>query len=327
MTTNSPPRCSNSMMTSATSAGSFVGAEIILLDAGNFPGFSNYLNETWTFTGTTSNWTDQSTALVNANGPLPGRVGGVMAFDGTNVMMYGGQGTTGVPLNDTWVWSGTTWTQKTGPGLALAGPYVRMNAEACNLTNVGGGHAGVVMFSGQNLLANLVETWAWDGVAQTWAQVSVTNGVGPAGRTGHCFASNGTTAVLFGGQGTNQQFNDTWTYTTASGWAQAAIVGTSPSVRSNACMTYNTATSQWVMFGGENEYGYLDETWVLNAGATAWTQVTAGNGVGPAGRINAMMAYDAVTLAQTVMFGGQTATAGYAVNETWAFNGTVWTQL
>jgi hypothetical protein len=303
------------------------GKQVVLLDSGNFPGFSNFLNETWTFSGT--DWTNQSAGLVNSAGPLPGRINGAMAFDGTNVMLFGGQGaenSVGV-LNDTWVWSGTAWTQKTGVGFALTGPSNRFGAEAAYLSTIGTG--GVMMFGGTNLLYNLLETWLWDGTAQTWTLLSVANGSSPNARTGHCMASNGTKAILFGGSGTNSQFNDTWSFTMAGGgtWTKLAVT-TPPSIRSGACMAYDIANSQWVMFGGMNEYNYLVETWVLNTGATAWTQVSVPAGTGPSGRVGAQMAYDAGS-STVVMFGGLAASDSYASDGTWSFNGgtLAWTKL
>jgi len=325
MTIHTPPQCVNSVMAAAPTA----TARVVLLDAGSFGGFSSYLNETWTFTGT--DWTDKSTGTINSNGPLPTRQNACMCFDGYNTMMFGGQGGSSAAgiLDDTWVWSSnTTWTQYTGPGFALAGPFGRMGAEAAYLTSIGGG-GGAVMFGGQNLLSNLLETWIWDGGLKIWTLLSIANGSSPNARVGHCFTSNNsTTAVLFGGQGTNQQFNDTWTFTYSGGvgtWTQK-FPTTVPSVRSNACMAYTGSGGVLVMFGGENEYGYLDETWTYTIGTNTWTQVVFANGVGPSGRIGATMALDA-TSGNVIMFGGQTATAGYAVNETWSFNGTVWSQL
>jgi hypothetical protein len=331
MTINSPPQCKNSTMSAYPGSS---GKEIVLLDAGNYAGQSSYLNETWTFTGTTANWTDQSSTAFNANGPLPGRNNACMSYDGTNVTLFGGQGgssTTGV-LEDTWTWNGSVWTQLTGPGLALVGPFGRYNMEAAFL-NGAGAAAGLLMFGGENLLYPLLETWFWSGSAQTWTQISVANGTGPAARIGHVMAGSSAspgTVVMFGGQGTNSQFNDTWSYTAAGGWSLVTPTSGSPSVRSNACMAYDIANARWVMFGGQNEYNYLNETWAFtltSATSGTWTQISEGNGVGPSGRIDAMMAYDATTLAAPIMFGGQTATAGYAINETWSLTGSTWTQL
>lgn len=321
MTTHTPPQCANSVM--SADPGAAASLKVVLLDAASYPGQSSYLNETWVFTGT--DWTDTSTALVNSNSPLPGRNNACMAYDGTNVVLFGGQGGSAVVgvLADTWVWSsaGQTWSQS-APATSPSGRF------GAAMTNLNG--TGAMMFGGTNLLFNLLETWTWNGT--TWSLVSVANGAGPAARTGHVMAGDagGTgTVMMFGGQGTNQQFNDTWSYTTAGGWSLVTPTTTAPSVRSGACMAYDTAGSRWVMFGGSNEYGYLDETWTFTlASATSgtWTKVAVANGAGPAGRIGAQMAYDSQSGLVT-MFGGQTATAGYPSNETWQLSGTTWVQL
>ncbi len=326
MTTNTPLRCANSVMSAFPGSS---GKQVVLLNSGNYPGFSNFLNETWTFNGSgTPNWTDQSVSLINSTGPLPGRINATMAYDGYNVMMFGGQGaenSVGV-LNDTWIWSGTAWTQKGGVGLPLASPFGRFGMQSAHLNTIGGG-GGVVMFGGENLVYNLLETWIWDGGLQTWTQLTVANGAGPAARTGHVMASDGTNVVMFGGQGTNQQFNDTWVYTTSSGWTKLSPA-TSPSVRSGAVLAYDSTNSKFVLFGGHNEYNYLDETWTFTIGSGTWTQVTVANGVGPSGRIGAQMAFDAAG-ATTIMFGGYSASDSYASDSTWSFDGSAltWTKL
>lgn len=330
MTITNPLRCSKSVMVSN-------GTNITLLDTGNYPSYSNFLNQTWTWSGSgaAANWTNTSATLVNSNGPLPGRINQSMAYDGYNVMLYGGQtasSTSGV-YQDTWVWNGTVWTQVGGIGFALNAPYGRYNAQAAFLA--GSGSNKSLLFGGEEVGQLLNETWLWTGTATpattgTWTQIAVPNGTGPAGRTNHCLAGSTTapgTVLLFGGQGTNSQFNDTWTYTAAAGWTQI-FPTTSPSIRSGASMCYDVANSQWVMFGGSNEYNFLVETWVYKAGV--WTQVSVPNGTGPSGRLFAQMAYD-VTNSQSILYGGITATAQYPSNQTWALSGTgtalTWTLL
>jgi hypothetical protein len=297
------------------SAASTSGAKVVLLNTGNYPAFSNYLNETWIFTGT--DWTDLSSTLIDPNGPLPCRTDAVMAFDGYNTILYGGRGASSLVgvLEDTWVWNGTAWTLLS----PATTPFGRCKAEACGLGN------SVVMFGGA--LANgqlLAETWVWDGYHQTWAQVTSTNSATtwPAARIGHCMASNGTTVVLFGGKGYNSQYNSTWTYTAVGGWTKLSPT-TSPSVRSEACMAYDSTNNIWVLFGGQNANSYLDETWTFDG--SNWTQVT---GTMPSGRIGAEMAFD-VTSHKTILFGGINATTNDPANDTWSFNGAtgIWTQL
>jgi hypothetical protein len=262
---------------------------------------------------------------------VPGRNDEVMAFDGTNVMLYGGFApfNTSGPLQDTWVWNGSTWTQLGGPtppGPSLSPqPFGRWSAAAAYI-----GNHQVVMFGGTNNLYQLLETWLWNGSTQTWSQVVVPNGGSPNARIGHMMAGNGAvsnTALLFGGQGTNSQFNDTWTYTVAGGWVKLSPA-TSPSVRSNANLVYDSVNNIWVMFGGKNEYNYLDETWVWNG--TTWSLAISGaqNGQGPAGRIGAQMAFDA-TSGKTILFGGISAGTNYPSLDTWSFSGSTlsWTKL
>jgi hypothetical protein len=311
MTTHTPLRCANSVM--AADPGASAGSRVVLLDTGNYPSFSSFLNETWTFSGT--DWTDTSATLVNANGPLPGRTDMVMSYDGYNVMMFGGKtgSSTGGALEDTWLWSGTAWTQAT----PATSPFARWNASCAYLVGT-----GVVMFGGENTLNRLLETWVWDGYHQTWSLLSFANGASPNARTGHVMASSGSTVLLFGGEGDNSQFNDTWTFT-GGVWTQLTPA-TSPSVRSGACMAYDSVNSLYVLFGGSNEYDYATATWTFNG--TTWTKQAPATS--PAGRKGAQMCFDSQS-GTTIMFGGVSATTNYPSNETWSFNGSTltWTQL
>lgn len=308
MTTHTPLRCSFSQM----AANGLAGNRIVLLDTGNYPSVSNYLNDTWTFTGT--DWSAKSTTLIDAAGPLPGRTDAVMAFDGNNTMLYGGRGgssSDGV-FQDTWLWGGVSWVKQS----PATSPFGRYKAEAALLQGT-----GVAMFGGRTINDMLLETWVWNGT--TWAQISVANGAGPAARVDHCMAGNtgSPSVLLFGGAGTNSLFGDTWTFNGTT-WTKANPAA-SPPARSQACMAYATTGGLFVLFGGQNGAQYLNDTWVYNG--TTWTQVT---GAGPAGRVGAQMAFDA-TSGKVIMFGGNSATVNYPSNETWSFDavGLAWTQL
>jgi hypothetical protein len=308
MTAHTPLRCANTVMSAFPGS---AGKQVVLLDSGNYPAFANYLNETWTFNGATPDWTNQSVGVLDAAGPLPGRVDAVMAYDGTGVTLYGGRGGSSADgvLQDTWTWNGTTWTKRA----PATSPFGRYKAEAAYLAGT-----GVVMFGGRTLNDILLETWVWNGT--TWALQTPAH-VPPA-RVDHAMAAGGGIVVMFGGSGTNSQFNDTWTYN-GTDWTKAAPTA-SPSIRSGASMAYASTGGLFVMFGGQDTKTYLDETWVYNG--TTWTKVV---GAGPTGRINAEMAYDAATN-KVILFGGVSATLGAdAANETWSFDavGLTWTQL
>ena len=316
MTVHTPPQTASAMM----SATNFALAKVLLVDAGSYPGQSNLLNQSWTLNGTgTPDWTfnDSSSTSngIDSLGPTP-RVDGVMSYDGTNVVLYGGKSgsSLGGVLQDTWLWNGSVWT-KQSPATV---PFGRYKAELGILNGT-----GAVMFGGRTISDMLLETWVWTQATSTWSQVSVANGAGPAARVDHCMAGNFSSpvVVLFGGAGTNSQFNDTWKFNGTTWTLQSPA--TSPSVRSQASMAYATTGALWVMFGGKNEYNYLNETWTYNG--TTWTQVT---GTQPGGRYGAQMAYDSISN-KVILFGGVSATTNLPLNDTWSFDavGLTWTQL
>src|SRR5260370_5033371 len=266
MTVHTPLRCANSVMTLDTT---LVPNKIVLLDTGNYPSFLSFINETWVFNATgTPDWTNTGATLVDANGPLPGRTDMVMSFDGGGVMVYGctGASSTDGVFQDSWTYDGaspTVWT-KQAPATV---PFGRYKAEACYLAGT-----GVVMFGGAIANGQLLnETWVYS--SGNWAQVSTPNTVAgtPNARVGHVMAASTTQIILFGGRGTNSQFNDTWKYTTAGGWVKLSPTGT-PSIRSESCMSWDSTNSVFVLFGGQNEYNYLNETWTFNpSGSGTWT--------------------------------------------------------
>src|SRR5574337_1343803 len=309
MTTHTPLRCANSFMVQRGSS------EVVLLDTGAYPGHSNFLNETWTFNGT--DWTNTGATLIDANGPLPGRLNMVGAFDGYNVMLYGGQGDSASvgALEDTWVWGGSSWT-KLDPATK---PFGRYLARACQETT---STLSVIMFGGFGGGGSggyLNETWVWDGYVQTWSLLSPTHK--PSARIAHCMAGGPSYLVMFGGSISSGEFkNDTWKFDGVD-WTQLAPA-TSPSARSGACMTYDVANSEWVMFGGMNEYYRLPETWTFDG--TTWTQKSPATS--PSGLTFAQMCYDSQSGA-VLLFGGFSATDNYVHNETWSWDGTTWTKL
>ncbi len=314
MTVLSPSRCVNGMMSSFPGN---TNKTTVLLDSGNYPSYSNYLNSTYVFpvSGGTPNWSLVSASSVDPLGPLPCRVDAVMAFDGYNVMLYGGRegSSTGGVLQDTWVYgpaTTATWSQLSPATV----PFGRYKSEGAYLAGT-----GVVMFGGEIVGQLVDETWVWNGNTQAWSQVTSTNSATtwPSARTGHCMAASASQVLLFGGRGNNSQKNDTWSF--ASGAWTLLTPTASPSVRSEACMVYDSHNSVWVLFGGQNEYDYLNETWTFNG--TTWTQVT---GTMPSGRVGAQMAFD-TTLNKTVLFGGQNATTNYPANDTWLFDGSALT--
>ncbi len=91
----------------------------------------------------------------------PARAFCAMAFDDTRneVVLFGGlAGTT--RMNDTWVWNGSTWTQKSP---ANTPPERSHTAMAWDATR-----EQVVLFAGRGVSGALQDTWVWDGT--DWTQ-------------------------------------------------------------------------------------------------------------------------------------------------------------
>ncbi len=143
------------------------------------------LGDTWTWNGTS--WTPcASCTTPGVNEPCP-RISTRMAFDGTNVVLFGGTGPniggscpgslTG--YSDTWTWNGSTqsWTQWCPSCTPPPGRYSEGLAYDQNKNRVvmfGGNEAAYT--SGPSLLdeegsaiSPVSDTWVWDGSGQTWS--------------------------------------------------------------------------------------------------------------------------------------------------------------
>jgi hypothetical protein len=290
-------------------------SEVVLMDTGAYPGQSDLLNQTWTWNGT--DWTRVGTTLIDATGPLPGRLNQVMAYDGYNVMLYGGHDDSGLvgSLSSTWTRDATTWTQR----FPATVPFGRHSARACrstttalNVTMFGG-------FGGGGSGEHLKETWKWDGNLQTWTlQAPATS---PSARVGHCMAGGPSYLVMFGGAiSSGECKNDTWKYDGTTWTLQTPAAA--PSSRTGASMAYDQTNNVWVLFGGMNVYNRLPETWTYNG--TTWTQ--AAPAASPPGLTHAQMCWDTQS-GKVLLFGGFSATDNYASNKTWSWSGTTWTLL
>jgi len=123
--------------------------------------------------------------------------------------------------------------------------------------------------------------------------------------------------VLFGGtDGTYIPNGSTWEYD-GVGWTAAPATGPSPRYWSR--MAFDSARGVCVLFGGSTGF---DETWEYDG--VGWTQAFPSSA--PPGRYAHAMWYD-VLRGVTMVFGGLAQPSGAALNDTWQWDGTDWTQL
>jgi hypothetical protein len=275
-------------------------------------------SDTWTWSGT--NWTE----AAPPTSPPPRSAHGI-AYDAARqqVVVFGGAANQAEepnytqPYNDTWVWNGSNWTQKT----PLMSPSARSGISLVYDSL----HDQTVMFGGQDLNGNpLSDTWAWDGT--DWTEVATT---GPSARAYYAmvYDSLRQQVVLFGGEdGRGNRFSDTWTWN-GSTWTQQ-FPPSRPEARSRMGADYDPVHQYMLIFGGRlSEIGLtdvpvtLDETWTWNG--SEWNRLFP-NGANPDARAELSMSYDSAHQF-TVMLGGTEYDPFASVNDsTYTFNGLVW---
>ncbi len=175
-------------------------------------GLSGVLDDTWLWDGLNARW-EQVTGLADSPSA---RGGAQMAFDGENLVLFGGyelSGSTKTPLGDMWLWDGAGWTEAhpTVMPPALHSGQMVYNGEKALLF---GGNEGPTTGTYTSTHAPIITKpvtfdrgstllWLWDRVAQSWSSID-----GPVvedykgdvyGRWGNAMAYDGRRIVNVGG--------------------------------------------------------------------------------------------------------------------------------
>lgn len=353
------------------------------------------LEDTWLWNGT--GW---RTAAVTAP---PGRSMHTLAYDGAaeRVVMYGGHvratlGNDPLPLDDTWAWDGTQWSQICDPcGPGSREDYAMAYDPVRGVVVLFGGSDGVAVrgdtwvlsgstwtqvatsgppartaarlafdaASGTLVLAGgldenvniLLDTWTWDGTQWT-ASVSTT-GKSPVYTASASDPVRGTVVAFGGSQNDSTGTNETEVWSQGA-WTSAAVAVPTPENMASAydasrgaatfvvenemsvwesdglswrsagtiagivsrygfAMAYDSTHRQLVLFGGSNAVDLAD-TWLRTDGT--WTLA----GTGTNARSSHGMAFDGT---QVIVFGGMRNGNTETLGDTWAWNGSAWTQL
>ncbi len=190
------------------------------------------------------------------------RGGMTMAYDGTDLMVYGGNHPSGSPLySATWRWDGTDWNNLS-PTHDVG---IRSDYSMCwDGTNV-------ILFGGATDLSfpatTVDETWQWDGT--DWTQL--TPATPPPARYLHKMAFHDGRIILFGGDtGDGTLLADTWAFE-AGEWTELAPAD-SPSARVQTNMAYDGASI--LVFGGTDNIVYLNDTWAWDNANETWVECT-----------------------------------------------------
>ncbi len=203
------------------------------------------LDDTWIWNGAASTW---SRADTTAGAP-PGRSGHAMVYDAARgeTVLFGGY----TPLlpNDTWVWTGTAWSQRT----TANAPAGRIGAAMA----YDPARREVLLFGGRSA-AIYADTWVWNGASWTARSPAIA----PPARSASAIAFDGAQnqLVLFGGDSGSGILNDTWTWNGIT-WLQRTPLG-APRARSAHAMASDGITGELVLFGGTEQFSSFGDTWV-----------------------------------------------------------------
>jgi hypothetical protein len=278
--------------------------------SGSFTVSGPPLSDTWIWDGT--NWSQRfpsnspSSRFSSAIAPDP-IAGATVLFGGLDPAV------TPSPVNDTWVWDGTNWSQKS----PLTRPAPRSDHA---MSSGSGGTSNVVMFGG-TFGGFLNDTWVWNGI--TWTAMTPLSK--PSGRIGHVMAYDAAhrEVVLFGGlsstggdgTGTSIILNDTWIWN-GSDWTQRfPLVNPPPMYR--PAMAFDSVSHKMVLYSGNAQYGSDLQTWEWDGNNWKSINTAINTLLGLTWRFGYSMVFDP-TRQQVLLFGGGLPTFE-GLNDTWVY--------
>jgi hypothetical protein len=163
------------------------------------------------------------------------------------------------------------------------------------------------------------QTWTWDG--SDWTQARPASSPPARFGAGIAYDSARAEVVLFGGGTRGAGLGDTWTWN-GSTWTQQSPA-ISPPPRAWPAMTYDRTSSLVILFGGvANDGTPLSDTWAWDG--RTWRPVNPSHR--PPARYGAAFAYD-TGRATGILFGACCPGTNGGLNDTWAWDGTDWTEL
>lgn len=153
-----------------------------------------------------------------------------------------------------------------------------------------------------------------------WTQVK-TKGAAPSARSDSGLASTNTsTAFLFGGERGGTALDDLWKLDVKKKrWTRLSPSGAKPAARFGHTLVHE-GEGRLLLFGGESEAGFFNDTWRYDPAANRWTPVSVSEPA-PAARYGHGTAYDPAAKALWVTHG---FTDSGRFDDTWSLTGGTW---
>ena len=202
------------------------------------------LNDLWWYDPGSNVWSQK--LADGATGSPAARQEANLVWDGTRVILFGGQNATG-NLNDVWWYDpgANAWTQKLAQGTA-GSPPARDDSFA---TWTG---TAFLIFGG--FPGPLNDLWSYDPGGNAWTQKLADGAAGSPSRRGSVrqMVWTGTRAILFAGKDGSTYFDDTWSYDPGgNAWTQMKALGAPGSPPGRRFPTIVWADDKMIVFGGE----------------------------------------------------------------------------
>ncbi len=225
-------------------------------------------NDTWSYDTSSDTW-----SRLSPLDPPPPRQSHVLVYadDIESLVMYGGRTYPNLPVGrvdilDSYasIW---TWVEPVGTPAPRACHTLAYDREVGKSVLFGGfGDTGVPMN----------DTWAYMSNRSAWTKQYISGAPSPRGRHAMVYDTRNKVFILFGGTDGSRLFNDTWVYDLRSNRWTKKSPEISPSARSNNTMTFDTMNGVVILFGGDDENGFLNDTWTYHLLSDTWLRLVTG---------------------------------------------------
>lgn len=251
-----------------------------LLIFGGIDDQGNLLNDLWSYTPASNQWTrltppDSATTASDCGGGSPApRMNAAMVWDTVDqeALLYGGVGNNSAYLGDLWAYSPAknTWSvlacSGNGPG-GRAGAGVAWNGSQ------------MLLLDGLGASGALSDFWAYTpGASGGWNQIAANTPLGARIYPAVSWDSTDKQLYVFGGLRSNTQLGDFYVYQTNGGWhAITASNGTAPMARQQALSTWDSHDNVFLLMGGwrANASTTFSAMWAYSPAQNAWWEITS----------------------------------------------------